>query len=48
MNPVEEGDNQFGALLDKMPAKRIGRSEDIAGTIIFLCSQAGVGPPLEL
>ncbi|KKY14079.1 putative short-chain dehydrogenase [Phaeomoniella chlamydospora] len=41
MNPVEEGGNQFGDLFDKMPAKRIGRTEDIAGTILFLCSKAG-------
>ena len=42
MNPVSEGDNQFGALFDKMPAKRIGRTEDIAGVILYLCSEAGV------
>lgn len=42
MNPVSDGDNQFGALFDKMPAKRIGRTEDIAGVILYLCSEAGV------
>ena len=42
MNPVEEGGNQFGSLFDKMPAKRIGRTEDIAGVVLYLCSQAGV------
>jgi NAD(P)-dependent dehydrogenase (short-subunit alcohol dehydrogenase family) len=42
MNPVEEDGNQFAQLFEKMPAKRIGKSEDIAGTILYLCSQAGV------
>jgi hypothetical protein len=42
MNPVQEGDNQFAALFEAMPAKRIGRMEDIVGAVIYLCSQAGV------
>jgi hypothetical protein len=42
MNPVEEGGNQFAQLFEKMPAKRVGRPEDIAGAILYLCSQAGV------
>ena len=42
MNPVEEDGNQFAQLFEKMPAKRIGKSEDIAGAILYLCSQAGV------
>jgi NAD(P)-dependent dehydrogenase (short-subunit alcohol dehydrogenase family) len=41
MNPVGEGRNQFADLFAKMPAKRIGRMEDIAGTVLWLCSQAG-------
>jgi NAD(P)-dependent dehydrogenase (short-subunit alcohol dehydrogenase family) len=42
MNPVEEGDNQFAALFEAMPARRIGKLEDIAGAVLYLCSQAGV------
>ena len=42
MNPVEEGSNQFSRLFDAMPARRIGKAEDIAGVVIYLCSQAGV------
>ena len=42
MNPVQEGANQFAELFRKMPAKRIGTLEDIAGAILYLCSQAGV------
>ena len=42
MNPVGEGDNQFAALFDAMPARRVGKLEDIAGAVIYLCSQAGV------
>jgi NAD(P)-dependent dehydrogenase (short-subunit alcohol dehydrogenase family) len=45
MNPIEEDDNQFALLFKKMPAKRIGKSEDIAGAILYLCSQAGVSRP---
>jgi len=41
MNPVQEGGNQFAELFRKMPAKRIGKLEDIAGAILYLCSQAG-------
>lgn len=43
MNPVEEGSNQFAALFEAMPAKRIGKLEDIVGAVLYLCSQAGVG-----
>ena len=42
MNPVEEGGNQFAALFNAMPAQRIGKPEDIAGAVLYLCSQAGV------
>jgi NAD(P)-dependent dehydrogenase (short-subunit alcohol dehydrogenase family) len=42
MNPVEDSGNQFAELFEKMPAKRIGKLEDIAGVILYLCSQAGV------
>lgn len=41
MNPVEEGDNQFAELFKAMPAGRIGKTEDIGGVILYLCSQAG-------
>ena len=43
MNPVQEGSNQFAALFDAMPARRIGKLEDIVGVVVYLCSQAGVG-----
>lgn len=42
MNPVQEGSNQFAALFEAMPAKRIGQLEDIVGAVIYLSSQAGV------
>lgn len=48
MNPVEEGGNQFAKLFEKMPAKRVGRPEDIVGPILYLCSQAGVSMPIRL
>lgn len=41
MNPVQDGNNQFAALFKSMPAARIGRIQDIAGVIIYLCSEAG-------
>ena len=41
MNPVEEGGNQFHELFKAMPAQRIGRMEDVAGVVLYLCSQAG-------
>jgi NAD(P)-dependent dehydrogenase (short-subunit alcohol dehydrogenase family) len=47
MNPIEESGNQFAQLFEKMPAKRIGKSEDIAGAILYLCSQAGVSQPFN-
>lgn len=42
MNPVQEGGNQFAALFEAMPAKRIGRAEDVVGAVVYLCSEAGV------
>ena len=42
MNPVGAGDKQFAALFEAMPARRVGKLEDIAGAVIYLCSQAGV------
>lgn len=42
MNPVGEEGNMFAALFDKVPAKRAGRTEDIAGSVLYLCSLAGV------
>lgn len=41
MNPVEDGNNQFASLFTSMPAGRIGRAQDIAGVVIYLCSEAG-------
>lgn len=41
MNPVSENDNQFAELFKAMPAARIGRTQDIAGAVLFLCSEAG-------
>lgn len=42
MNPVGEEGNIFNSLFDQVPAKRSGNEEDIAGTIIYLVSRAGV------
>ncbi|KAF2808445.1 short-chain dehydrogenase [Mytilinidion resinicola] len=41
MNPIGAEGNMFAALFDKVPAKRAGKAEDIAGTVLYLCSQAG-------
>ena len=46
MNPVGEEGNMFSALFDKVPAKRAGNEEDIAGAILYLVSPAGVSAPL--
>lgn len=32
----------FSSLFDRVPAKRAGNEEDIAGSIIYLMSRAGV------
>ena len=42
MNPVGEAGNLFSALFDKVPAKRAGNEDDIAGTVLYLVSRAGV------
>lgn len=42
MNPVGAEGNIFSSLFDKVPAKRAGCSEDIAGTVLYLVSKAGV------
>jgi hypothetical protein len=42
MNPVGEEGNLFSALFDKVPAKRAGNGDDIAGTVLYLVSRAGV------
>lgn len=44
MNPVGEEGNVFSNLFDKVPAKRAGNEDDIAGTILYLVSRAGVSP----
>lgn len=41
MNPVGAEGNMFANLFDKVPAKRAGKLEDISGTVLYLCSQAG-------
>ena len=42
MNPVGEASNMFSSLFDRVPAKRAGNEEDIAGSVIYLVSRAGV------
>lgn len=42
MNPVGEAGNMFSSLFDKVPARRAGSDEDIAGVVLYLCSRAGV------
>lgn len=42
MNPVGEEGNLFSALFDRVPAKRAGIEDDIAGTILYIVSRAGV------
>lgn len=42
MNPVGEEGNMFSSLFDKVPAKRAGNDEDIAGVVLYLSSRAGV------
>jgi hypothetical protein len=42
MNPVGEEGNMFSSLFDKVPAKRAGNEDDIAGAILYLASRAGV------
>ncbi|KAH0024432.1 NAD(P)-binding protein, partial [Aureobasidium melanogenum] len=41
MNPVGEAGNMFSSLFDRVPAKRAGNQEDIAGAVIYLISRAG-------
>ncbi|PYH71285.1 SDR family NAD(P)-dependent oxidoreductase [Aspergillus vadensis CBS 113365] len=41
MNPVGAAGNMFSGLFDKVPAKRAGRAEDLAGTVLYLASRAG-------
>ncbi|KAH8657782.1 7-alpha-hydroxysteroid dehydrogenase [Xylariales sp. PMI_506] len=41
MNPVGEEGNMFSNLFDKVPAKRAGGDEDIAGAVLYLASRAG-------
>lgn len=48
MNPVGEAGNMFSSLFDRVPAKRAGNQEDIAGAVIYLISRAGVRLELEL
>lgn len=42
MNPVGAEGNIFSALFDQVPAKRAGNETDIAGTVLYLASRAGV------
>ncbi|KAL4779768.1 short-chain dehydrogenase [Aspergillus varians] len=41
MNPVGAEGNMFSSLFDKVPARRAGREEDLAGTVLYLASRAG-------
>ncbi|CDM28997.1 hypothetical protein DTO013E5_1214 [Penicillium roqueforti] len=41
MNPVGEEGNMFSSLFDKVPAKRAGNEDDIAGAVLYLVSRAG-------
>ena len=41
MNPVGAEGNMFSNLFDKMPAKRAGEEDDIAGAVLYLASCAG-------
>ncbi|KEQ83871.1 NAD(P)-binding protein [Aureobasidium pullulans EXF-150] len=41
MNPVGKAGNMFSSLFARVPAKRAGRDEDIAGAVIYLISRAG-------
>ncbi|OJJ64318.1 hypothetical protein ASPSYDRAFT_139264 [Aspergillus sydowii CBS 593.65] len=41
MNPVGAEGNIFSSLFDKVPARRAGNAEDIAGTVLYLVSKAG-------
>jgi len=43
MNPIGSGSGAdiFGDLLEKVPAKRAGGLDDIAGLVLFLVSKAG-------
>lgn len=42
MNPVGKEGNVFQGLFEKVPAKRAGSAEDIAGIVLYLASKAGV------
>lgn len=48
MNPVGEAGNMFSSLFDRVPAKRAGNENDIAGAVIYLISRAGVSLSLKL
>ncbi|KAH8819923.1 putative short-chain dehydrogenase [Xylogone sp. PMI_703] len=43
MNPMGSGSDAdiFGDLVQKVPAKRAGEDNDLAGVVLFLCSKAG-------
>ena len=43
MNPMGTGSSAdiFGDLVQKLPAKRAGGIDDLAGVVLFLCSRAG-------
>lgn len=44
MNAIGEADNIFASLFDKVPAKRAGNESDMAGTVLYVASRAGVSP----
>ena len=47
MNPVGKAGNMFRYLFDRVPAKRAGNEEDIAGSVIYLVSRAGVSQSFD-
>lgn len=47
MNPVGAEGNMFSALFDKVPAKRAGNEDDIAGAVLYLVSRAGVSSSVQ-
>ncbi|KAL4978314.1 hypothetical protein BDW66DRAFT_158391 [Aspergillus desertorum] len=41
MNPIGADGNMFAGLFEKVPARRAGREDDLAGTVLYLVSKAG-------
>lgn len=47
MNPIGAQGNIFSSLFEKVPAKRAGDSNDMAGTVLYLVSKSGVSHLLQ-